>query len=187
MRSLNPFIERDLEKKFVFLSGPRQVGKTHLAKSLLSKSGGKYYNWDSAEDREAILAKSFLQDKRIVLDELHKYQNWKNFLKGLYDKSHVELKVLVTGSARLDIYRKGGDSLLGRYFHFHLHPLTLGELLRPDRIPKPEEIIADISESSTTSTMETLLQLGGFPEPFFAGTEEAHNRWSLQRRELLVR
>ena len=186
MRSLSPFIERDLMKKMVFLSGPRQVGKTTLAKQLLQRVGGQYYNWDFAEDREEILKKSFIHHKCVVLDELHKYERWKNFLKGTYDKYRDTLQMLVTGSARLDVYRRGGDSLVGRYFLFHLHPFTCGELLRPDRIGRPEELLIAQETLYSYDGFEQLLTFGGFPEPFFAATKEAHSRWSLQRRELLV-
>src|SRR3989338_1014966 len=187
MRSLSPFIERDLMKKMVFLSGPRQVGKTTLAKQLLQRVGGQYYNWDFAEDREEILKKSFIHHKCVVLDELHKYERWKNFLKGTYDKYRDTLQMLVTGSARLDVYRRGGDSLVGRYFLFHLHPFTCGELLRPDRIGRPEELLIAQETLYSYDGFEQLLTFVGFPEPFFAATKEAHSRWSLQRRELLVR
>lgn len=187
MRSLLPHIEKDLSKKFVFLTGPRQVGKTHLAQDILKNLGGKYYNWDLAEDRQQILEKSFLNDQRIVLDELHKYERWKSFLKGIYDKYHETLSILVTGSARLDIYQKGGDSLMGRHFLYHLHPLSIGELTHPTLISKCDRPTFDTNSAVESGLFETLFKLGGFPEPFYNGTEEAHNRWSLQRRELLVR
>ncbi len=187
MRNLAGPIEKDLRKKFVFLAGPRQVGKTHLAMSVLERLEGKYYNWDLAEDRQKILAKEFLQDRWAVLDELHKYDRWKNFLKGIYDKYHETLKILVTGSARLDVYRRGGDSLLGRYFLFHLHPFSLGEVLRPSVIGRPEEVLKVGEGTPASDALEQLLRLGGFPEPFLNGSEEAHRRWSIQRTDILVR
>ena len=188
MRSLQRPIERDLEEKFVLLAGPRQVGKTHLAKAILKGKEGRYYNWDLAEDRENVLAKSFLQDRFVVLDELHKYERWKGWLKGLYDKYHSHLKILVTGSSRLDVYQRGGDSLFGRYLLHHLHPLSMGEIGHPKKIEKPDTLF--IPEGTGVGNRELLNQLfrwGGFPEPFHAGREETHRRWSLQRRELLVR
>jgi len=187
MRSLEPRIEEDLKEKFVFLSGPRQVGKTYLAQRLIEKIGGHYYNWDLAEDRQQILSKSFLQDEFVVFDELHKYDRWKGFLKGIYDKYHKSLKALVTGSARLDVYRKGGDSLLGRYFLFHLHPFSMGELTSPAKIQRPEDLLSEDSSASDPTLFENLMKWGGFPDPFYKGTEEFHTRWSLQRNELLVR
>src|SRR5690606_15966654 len=104
-------------KKFVLLAGARQVGKTTLARQWLTGQSGLYLNWDSADDRVKILKREFLaEDGRgaILLDELHKYPRWKNYLKGLYDKEHERIQVVVTGSARLDVHRKGGDSLFGR-------------------------------------------------------------------------
>lgn len=186
MRSLEPYLQKDLQEKFVFLSGPRQVGKTYLSEQLITRLQGSYYNWDFSEDRQEILHKNFLNKKFIVLDEVHKYDRWKSFIKGIYDKYHKSLKILVTGSARLDVYRKGGDSLLGRYYLYHLHPFSLGELLSPQRIPKPEKALENISLKSQSSTFEQLYQFGGFPEPFFKASEEAHLRWSNQRRELLI-
>lgn len=187
MRSLLHIIQNDLVKKYALLSGPRQVGKTHLAEALLKRTGGHYYNWDDAEDREKILRKSFLNDKIVVLDELHKYERWKGFLKGIYDKYHSQLSVLVTGSARLDVYQKGGDSLLGRYYHFHLHPLSVGELVHPNSVPEPPASWTQMGEGSHTELLERLLQFGGFPEPYFAANTQEHRRWSLARREILVR
>lgn len=187
MRSLLGVIQKDLEKKYALLSGPRQVGKTHLAEAMLHHTGGRYYNWDDAEDREKILRKTFVHDKIVVLDELHKYERWKGFLKGIYDKYHDALHVLVTGSARMDVYQKGGDSLLGRYYHFHLHPLTIGELASPAAIPPPPGSWTEMGEKSHADLLEQLLQFGGFPEPFYAADAREHRRWSLARREILVR
>ena len=184
-RNLAPFIARDLRKKMILLAGPRQVGKTTLAMEIIKKPGGHYYNWDLSEDRETILTKGFLNDGLVVLDELHKYDRWKNFLKGIYDKYHQTLQMIVTGSARLDIYRRGGDSLFGRHYLYHLHPLTMGELTRHE-ILKPEEFLAAIPSPPDSETYTSLLKWGGFPDPFFAANEESHARWSLQRKELLV-
>ena len=187
MRSLFPHIVRDLEKKFVLLAGPRQVGKTTLAEEILKKQQGLYLNWDSAKDRKSILTESFLQESFVVFDELHKYQRWKSFLKGVYDKHHKTLKALVTGSARLDIYKKGGDSLFGRYFLYHLHPFSLGELFSKNEITRPDLKKIWEEKSEHWGQYYELFRWGGFPEPLFEASEEAHNRWSLQRVELLVR
>ncbi|MBI4412180.1 MAG: ATP-binding protein [Deltaproteobacteria bacterium] len=188
MRSLQPIVERDLEKRFVLLAGPRQVGKTHLALEMLKAKPGRYYNWDLAEDRQKILEKGFLHDGLAVMDELHKYERWKSFLKGTYDKYHEKLKILVTGSARLDVYRRGGDSLFGRHYLLHLHPLTVGEILTPNEIPRPANLPEKMEEKQgSTEAFSTLLKFGGFPHPFYQGSVEEHGRWSIQRRELLVR
>ena len=107
----------DLKEKLVFVGGPRQVGKTTLALEILQKrpSAAAYLNWDIADDRSRILAGEFAPDPLIVFDEIHKYARWRDLLKGFYDEHSPERTALVTGSARLDHYRKGGDSLQGRY------------------------------------------------------------------------
>lgn len=128
-RRVESCIAEDLSKKMVFLSGPRQCGKTTLARSLMAGLPGTYYNWDVSRDRKRILNDQLDLDARLwVLDEVHKYRRWRNFLKGLYDEHHSKHPILVTGSARLDLYGRAGDSLQGRYFHHHLHPFTLSEL-----------------------------------------------------------
>lgn len=134
---LEPFVLSDLEKKMVFLGGPRQVGKTTLAQSILAEKGGRYLNWDSGPDKEIILNRHWSDhDKLLVLDGLHKFHKWKNWIKGVYDTEKKQHQFLVTGSARLDIYRRGGNSLLGRYHHWRLHPFTLSEL--PKGMTPPE-------------------------------------------------
>ncbi len=150
------------------MAGPRQVGKTTLAKSLNKKA--TYLNWDIDEDRSKILNKEFVPGDLWIFDEIHKYKNWRNFLKGLYDKHQKKQKILVTGSAKLDVLRKGGDSLQGRYHFIRLMPLSCHEL-----------------KISTTSDLNHLYQLSGFPEPFFKGSKTNCNRWSRSYRERIVR
>ncbi len=129
MRYLESCIRKDLKKKMVFVGGPRQVGKTTLAKDILSKLDGVYFNWDYDDDRQAILQKKWHDsDNLVVFDELHKFPRWKNWIKGIYDVSGGLHSFLVTGSARLDVYRRGGDSLMGRYHYWRLHPFTLDEI-----------------------------------------------------------
>ena len=131
MRYIASHIKQDLEKKMVFVGGPRQVGKTTLAKAILETSpkGGRYFNWDYDDDRRDIVKKRWHdEDALLVFDELHKFPRWKSWLKGIYDVSHERHRFLVTGSARLDIYLRGGDSLMGRYHYWRLHPFTLDEL-----------------------------------------------------------
>ena len=148
MRYLRSFIERDLKKKIVLLGGPRQVGKTTLVQSYL----GEYFNWDNDDDRQIILNKRWDDSKKLLIfDELHKRPRWKTWIKGLYDKEKNKHSFLVTGSARLDVYKKGGDSLLGRCHHWRLHPFTLDE--HPANLTK-----ADV--------FKRLMSVGGFPEPF---------------------
>jgi len=173
-RYLETNIESDLEKKMVFLAGPRQVGKTTFAKALLEKNNipmERYLNWDAAEDREQIIRERFPAGKGwVALDEIHKYSRWRQVVKGLYDKRHPDISVLVTGSARLDHYRHGGDSLQGRYHFYRMHPLTLAEL-----------------QSFAKGDLNDLLVYGGFPEPFFAASEKETRRWSREYRSRLLR
>ncbi len=173
-RYLKPFILEDLKEKMVFLSGPRQVGKTTLALSLLGGTDRHpgYFNWDFSEDQRRLLSFEFPpHQKLLVLDEIHKYRRWRNWLKGLYDKTKSERRYLVTGSARLDLYRRGGDALTGRYHPYRLHPLSLREV---DPELKP-------------STVESLLRFGGFPEPFFAQSARRHRRWQRERQDQVLR
>ena len=140
LRNLQPFILSDLEQydQMLFVSGPRQCGKTTLAEMILDRVGiGRYWNYDIPED-QILLAKkpAFFEeiDRKkgvkplVVFDEIHKYPRWKNFLKGAYDRSRKEFRFLMTGSGRLDLYQKGGDSLAGRYLLYHLFPLTVNEV-----------------------------------------------------------
>jgi len=123
-RYLEQHILRDLPRKIVLLSGPRQVGKTTLAKML--SDDADYLNYDNPEHRLALMERSWDRAKELViLDELHKMKNWKSWLKGIYDTEGIPPSIIVTGSARLDTYRKVGDSMAGRFFPFRLHPLYL--------------------------------------------------------------
>ncbi len=168
-RYLAPQVQRDLRRKMVFVAGPRQVGKSTMARQILGRRPG-YLNWDVAEDRERMLRGQLPPSRLWVFDEIHKYRRWRNLLKGLYDSRRREQQILVTGSARLDFYRFGGDSLQGRYHLLRMHPLSAAEL-RMDRA-------ADFAQ---------LLRLGGFPEPFLSGSAVEAKRWSREYRNLLVR
>ncbi len=168
-RYLQSQVEKDLARKMVFISGARQVGKTTLARQLIRHTEG-YLNWDASEDRERILKKELPAAPLWVFDEIHKYRSWRNYLKGLYDTGNRQQKILVTGSARLDFYRFGGDSLQGRYHLLRLHPLSAAELgLRP------------------SDGLQDLLRLGGFPEPFLSGSDIDARRWSREYRTRLIR
>lgn len=165
IRYLQKSVAKDFLDRMVFIGGPRQVGKTTFAKSFLT-SKAAYFSWDDLADRKIIQGHQFDQElKVIVLDEIHKYGRWRTLLKGLYDKRHEDLKFLVTGSARLDYFRKGGDSLFGRYHYHRMHPLTLPE----------------ISKKPNLSDSETLLQFGGFPEPFSKQDSTFLKRWQNER------
>jgi predicted AAA+ superfamily ATPase len=162
----------DLDSKMVFIVGPRQVGKTWLAKKI-GESFEKtvYLNYDHFEDRQVIEDASWLPGTELlILDELHKMPEWKNFLKGVFDTKADTLKILVTGSARLDTWRQAGDSLAGRAFTHRLLPFSPAEL----------------SESSYADDMDRLLERGGFPEPFLAEDPVLHKRWRMQYIDGLV-
>jgi len=161
-------------------------GKIHCRKPYKTSD---YLNWDVREDRKNIIQSSFKGDAGIILfDEIHKYKDWKNYLKGQFDKHREDFKILVTGSARLDVYRRGGDSLMGRYFYFRLHPFSLAECNDKINAIKPhEEIeIADVP-AAAVATLEALIKFGGFPEPFLKQSERDLRRWHTQRLERLVK
>ncbi len=168
-RYLEAQLRKDLRRKMVFVAGPRQVGKTTLARQLPGAAQG-YLNWDAAADRDRILRGELPASPLWIFDEIHKYRSWRAFLKGLYDRRRPGQQILVTGSARLEFYRYGGDSLQGRYHLLRLHPLSAAEL----GLAKPSQL-AD------------LLRLGGFPEPFLGGDETEARRWSREYRNRLVR
>lgn len=164
-RYLKKSILHDLSKKIVFLGGPRQVGKTTLSKEFI-QNPNQYYNWDVLSHRSIIKKHEFNQElKIIVLDEIHKYARWRTLVKGIYDLYLNKLSVLVTGSARLDHFSKGGDSLVGRYHYYRLHPLSLPE----------------IDKKFNRATTQKLLKFGGFPEPFFTESETFYRRWKKER------
>jgi len=184
-------ILRDLNEKMVFIGGARQVGKTSMAQYIAEKhyKSSDYLNWDVREDRRNIIQSSFKGDAKIILfDEIHKYKDWKNYLKGQFDKHRKEFKILVTGSARLDVYRRGGDSLMGRYFYYRLHPFSLAECNGKINPLKPlDEINIAYTPVEASEALAALLKFGGFPEPFLKQSERDLRRWHSQRLERLVK
>lgn len=172
MRYITKHIMQDLEKKMVFISGPRQVGKTTIAKALSKKEEKSVYlNYDKFTDKKIIINAQWDPESKLVcLDEIHKYSKWKNWLKGLYDTKEPSTKYLVTGSARLDIFRKGQDSMLGRYHHWRLHPFCLAE--NPLKLTLQKSLVR-------------FLMRGGFPEPYLADSETEAKRWTRQHLELV--
>jgi uncharacterized protein len=165
-------IDADLAEKMVFISGPRQVGKTTLALDLIGATTLRhpaYLNWDDVRARPRIRKGELPVDEpRVVLDEVHKFARWRGLVKGLYDTRPPGQTYLVTGSARLDAYRRGGDSLQGRYHPYRLHPLSAGEA------------------GGGPDVVEGLLRFGGFPEPFFRASERHLRRWQRERLDRVV-
>lgn len=189
-RYLTSCVVDDLKSKMVFLSGPRQVGKTTLSTELVTSyyKEAAYFNWDFRDDRKKILASQWPTNAElIILDEIHKYSKWKTLVKGNYDKLGDEYKFLVTGSARLNVYRKGGDSLQGRYHHFRLHPFTYAECcqikIKPYKIF--EELDCDGADSK--KELDALYHFGGFPEPLIAQDARNLRRWHRERLERLIK
>ena len=174
-RYLKSPVKKDLKQKMVFLYGPRQVGKTTLALSILQNGKTNhpaYFNWDSRADRVRLIQEQFPPgEKLLIFDELHKYSRWRNFLKGIYDKQKFSKSFLVTGSGNLKHYSRGGDSLQGRYYSYRLHPFSLREIN-----PRPSK-----------KDVQMLLQLSGFPEPLLSGSQKTLRRWRNEYFSQLIR
>ena len=177
-RYLQPEIAAALQDKMAFIGGPRQVGKTTLALSLLTPPTERhpgYLNWDDPRVPPRLRNGELpAAEPIVILDEVHKYARWRNLVKGLYDTQKSFRKIVVTGSARLDHYRKGGDSLAGRYRYFRLHPFSLRELAGATKAAEPEHLAA-------------LLKFGGFPEPLLAQSERKLRLWQRERMTRVVR
>ena len=167
-------VANDLKTRMVFVGGPRQVGKTTFALTFLPEAietHPAYLNWDDISIRSALLKGELPpKEKCIVVDEIHKYARWRNLLKGFYDTNKSEISFIVTGSARLDYYSKGGDSLQGRYHYYRLHPFSLTELN-----PDPDKM-----------DFKALLKFGGFPEPFLKAEEKFWRRWQRERLQRVI-
>jgi predicted AAA+ superfamily ATPase len=197
-RSLQSYVQKDLESKMVLLSGPRQSGKTTFARQFLKENDGAYYNYDNDHDRSVLQKSQLPAGKKLwIFDEIHKNPRWRNWLKGIYDQHHEEHSILVTGSAKLDIYSRGGDSLQGRYFFYRFHPLTLGELCQSyPSMTNPEEILQNLNlsdqftdkyKNKAISYLDQLIQFGPFPEPFFQADTTFANRWRLLYSRRVIR
>jgi len=173
-RLLLPYLRQDLKTKIIVLSGPRQSGKTTLAKMI--DPDHEYVNYDSVEHRTILLERSWDRHRRLlILDELHKMKRWKAWLKGIYDTEGLNPSIVVTGSARLETHRKVGDSMAGRYFPFRLHPLDV------------KEVCSVLPGQEPGKVLEDLLRVGGFPEPFLKGTEGFYNRWRRTHLDIILR
>jgi len=189
-RYLTSHVAADLAEKMVFIGGPRQVGKTTVSTGLLKEyfSDIAYFLWDNRQDRKDILASNWPAAARvIVLDELHKMKGWKGYVKGEYDKLKDKYRFLVTGSARLDVFRKGGDSLQGRYHYYRLHPFTLAEILHEDNSGVKPFNELEIKSSAAPDDLAVLGKFGGFPEPFSKQSETFLRRWHNDRVERFFR
>lgn len=182
-------------RQMAFISGPRQVGKTTVCKHSAEGEENYYFNWDNSEHRRKILEgpKSLAQAAGLnkltsakpflILDEIHKYTDWKNFLKGFFDTYGEKYKILISGSAKLDFFKQGGDSLMGRYFSYRIHPLSIRELIDPSlnkkELSKPQEI--------SDKLLTKLLTFGGFPEPFLKKDQLFYNQWKKLRKQQLFK
>lgn len=197
----DPYIERlytriledhlKSNRQMAFVSGPRQVGKTTVSMDLSEF----YYDWDNVNHREVMLAgpKSIAREcgldvltgkKPIIsFDEVHKYSKWKDLLKGFFDTYGREVRTIVTGSSRLDVYRKGGDSLMGRYFLYRMHPLGVSELVG---IHNWDELLRDPAPIAKED-FDALWNYGGFPEPFARRDDRFHRRWKRLRSQQLFK
>ena len=194
------------ESKMAFIAGPRQVGKTTLAKYFLDlkKAESFYFNWDIDSHQKNIIShpEDFWKrvvvtptkgKQRISLDEIHKYPRWKRFLKGLYDDQKDELEIIVTGSGRLDLYQKGGDSLFGRYHLYHLYQFTVGELISTNRetVCSPENfwgiLLEGEGKKNTEESLKAIETFTGFPEPLFSENIKHLHRWRQDHKKLVIR
>lgn len=183
-------------RQMVFLMGPRQVGKTTVSLAAAEELDSHFYfNWDNPAERvlfvegpDAIAKQAGLDELKkenplLVLDEIHKFGKWKNFLKGFFDKYEKKTKIIVTGSARLNIYKRGGDSLMGRYLYYRIHPLSAAEIATPTMIEKEIRPPAPLSDDD----WKALIEHGGFPEPYTQRSRELTRRLRSIRKDQLFR
>ncbi|MCX5855498.1 MAG: AAA family ATPase [Deltaproteobacteria bacterium] len=188
-RYLTQYILDDLKDKMVFVGGPRQVGKTTLCRKFVAThfKNPAYFNWDNRADRKTIMAATWPGDAELLIfDEIHKHRQWKGIIKGEYDKHKETFKFLVTGSARLDLYRRGGDSLQGRYHYYRLHPFTLAEM---EGISDTPSVLGELTldRDFHQDALDTLDSFGGFPEPFTKQSPRQLRRWHNEKIERMFR
>ncbi len=193
--------ELQAEKAMVFMSGPRQAGKTTLAKSFGASAGGSvYFNYDVPADKVRLAENPVFfeetdrlpgQPPLVILDEIHKYKDWKNYLKGIYDGYAGAFRFLITGSGRLDLLSNAGDALAGRFLRFRVYPFTLGEIYghQPRERAEFAELFDDVEvrPAEPEATLETMLNCSGFPEPFLKGRETSYRRWANVYHRQIVR
>ena len=192
------------DKSMIMLAGPRQAGKTTFARDIVSKDFADviYFNWDMAKDKSKLIADPVFFSKEpragvssrplVIFDEIHKYRDWKNYLKGVYDQFSSDYQFFVTGSGRLEFSRKAGDSLAGRFLKFHIFPLTLAELLNRRRMLKdflkaPLDGFDSAPTGETSEAFRSIWELSGFPEPFIKGKKAFWLTWSAAYGQQIVR
>ena len=189
-RTIEGMIREDLESKMVFVSGSRQVGKTTLANMIgASFDRPVYLNWDRRPHRLQILREEWSPEADLLIfDEVHKYPKWKSMLKGIWDTRPKSQRIIVTGSARMDLYRRGGDSLQGRTQCYRLHPFSLQEIVSPVEGPRDfPEGPPKLRYTGRPGDVGTLMRFGGFPEPFLSRSLRTLKRWHRQRLERVFR
>ena len=182
-------------RQMAFLSGPRQVGKTTTGRLRADV----YVNWDNVDDRERLLAgpqrvadllgldRLAVRKPLVLFDELHKFPRWKEFLKGFFDTYGDRVHIVVTGSSRLDVFQRGGDSLMGRYFHYRMHPFSVAELASPTWPPNEANGVLHMPRAVGEDDFQALWEHGGFPEPFLRRDVRFSRRWRTTRAAQLVR
>ena len=191
------------EKSMILLSGPRQVGKTTFIQDIVGTAymNKAYFNWDIIDNRKTLIDDPYffqsmdLKDKTrplVVLDEIHKYRHWKDYLKGVYDKFHDGYVFAILGSGRLDISKRAGDAMTGRFLEMHLFPFTIAELSAcrteiNSFLKDPFCGLDQINVKQSASTWEILFNLGGFPEPFLSGRQSTWRRWSVNYGRQIIR
>ena len=181
------------QRQMAMVSGPRQVGKTTTCRSLADA----YLNWDNGDDRALILRGPSAVAERlgfqrlrtsppaVLFDELHKFGKWKQFLKGFFDTYAGQTRILITGSSRMDVYRRGGDSLMGRYFLYRMHPFTVAETVQQN-LPDGDRIVRSPRPISKDD-FSALWTHGGYPEPFVKRDIRFTRRWRTLRMQQLLR
>ena len=175
-RYLDNLVTKDLKRKMVIVTGPRQVGKTTLSKQLMPLfKNSQYLNWDTAPDRVVLNEQSWRSDAQLlVFDEIHKMSLWKNWLKGVFDGRREDQSILVTGSARMDTFRYAGDSMAGRFYAFRLHPFSVKEW-------------CDATGAEPVAALHHLIERGGFPEACLAQDAADADRWRKLYLDRMVR
>ena len=189
-RYLESSIKQDLDTRMVFIGGPRQVGKKTLARTIGAHyRNPMYFNWDDRRQKTVLLRQEWAPETDLLIfDELHKYPRWKSFIKGAWDTRRHDEHIIVTGSSRLDIFRRGGDSLQGRYHYYRLHPFSARELegVIPFSSVFPKEPPMPVFDRAS-SLVAHLFSFGGFPEPALSGSERTLKRWHKERFERVFR